>query len=159
MRYKELFKPMNFDPCNRLLKIQESIRSLTPKMEAHLCMCRFILSHSSTLPRTWNVTSMLHFWPTPLQALALVVSPKLKLRQWLWPIKKLFFKIVVCVCSVFLWAWLLSNLTLCLLGRFFKQPFKVPCGLVFCCYALVVAFKVFKEPLKVPCGLAFLCYA
>jgi len=29
----------------------------------------------------WNVTPGLHSWPAPLQALALVVSPKLGLRQ------------------------------------------------------------------------------
>ncbi len=36
--YKELFNPMNFDPCNHLLKVWESI-------EIHLGVWRFIPSH------------------------------------------------------------------------------------------------------------------
>jgi hypothetical protein len=51
--YKELPNSMVFDPCSRSLKIQESIRILTPKMRAHLGMGVgvgvFILSHSPTL--------------------------------------------------------------------------------------------------------------
>jgi hypothetical protein len=34
--YKGLFNPMGFDPCNRSLKIWESIGTLTPKVGAHL---------------------------------------------------------------------------------------------------------------------------
>ncbi len=34
--YKELFNSMSFDPYNRLLKIQESIETPTPKVRAHL---------------------------------------------------------------------------------------------------------------------------
>jgi len=30
--YKEFFNPMGFDPCNRFLKIQESIETPTPKI-------------------------------------------------------------------------------------------------------------------------------
>jgi hypothetical protein len=73
--YKESFNPMNFDPCNRLLKIWESIG-------IHLGVWGFILSHFPTLLRTWNVTPGLHFSPAPLQALALVVSPRLGLRHY-----------------------------------------------------------------------------
>jgi hypothetical protein len=47
--YKELFKPMNFDPYNRPLNIQESIETPIPKVGAHLGMCEFIPSHSPTL--------------------------------------------------------------------------------------------------------------
>ncbi len=45
--YKELHNPMGFDPFNRSLKIQESIRIPTPKLGAHLGVWRFIpsLSH------------------------------------------------------------------------------------------------------------------
>jgi hypothetical protein len=50
-------------------------------MEAHLGVCEFIPSHFHTLPGTWNVTPRLHFWPSPLQALVLVASPRLRLRQ------------------------------------------------------------------------------
>jgi hypothetical protein len=31
--YNEIFNPMGFDPCNRSLKIQESIGTLIPKVE------------------------------------------------------------------------------------------------------------------------------
>ncbi len=48
---KICFNPINFDPCNRSLKIQESIKTLTPKVGAHLGMWKFIPSHSPTLPR------------------------------------------------------------------------------------------------------------
>jgi hypothetical protein len=77
----ELFNPMNFDPWNRPLKIQKSIGSLTPKVRTHLWMCGFIPSHSPILLKAWNVIHGLHSCPTPLQALALVTSPKLRLRQ------------------------------------------------------------------------------
>jgi len=81
--YKKTFNPMNFDPYNCPLKIQKSIETPIPKVEVHLGMWGFIVSHSSTLPRTWNVTLELHSWPTPSQALTLVVNPKLGLWQWL----------------------------------------------------------------------------
>ncbi len=44
--YKELFKPMGFDPCNRALKIWESIGTPTPTMGVHLRVWGFIPSHS-----------------------------------------------------------------------------------------------------------------
>jgi hypothetical protein len=34
--YKKNFNPMSFYPCNRLIKIQQSIGTLTPKMGNHL---------------------------------------------------------------------------------------------------------------------------
>ncbi len=57
--YKELFNSMNFDPCNYLLKIRESIGTSTPKMGAHLGVWGFIRSHFPALPRAWNVTPKL----------------------------------------------------------------------------------------------------
>jgi hypothetical protein len=42
---------MNFDPCNRPLKIQEFTGTLTPKMGAHLEVWGFIPSHSFALPK------------------------------------------------------------------------------------------------------------
>jgi len=39
---------MSFDPCNHPLKIQESIKTPTPKMVAHLGVCE----HSLTLSYT-----------------------------------------------------------------------------------------------------------
>jgi hypothetical protein len=106
--YKELFNPMGFDPCNHFLKIQESIKTPTPKVGAHLGVWGFIPSHSPTFPGAWNVTPGLPSWRTPLQALALVVSPRLRLWQPLCeptflPLKPPKFKIrkVWCSCSYF----------------------------------------------------------
>ncbi len=84
--YKELFNSMGFDPCIRSMKIWESLRTLISKMGAHLGVWGFIHSHSPTLSRAWNVTPALHIWLAPLQALALVVSPRLGLRQILFVI-------------------------------------------------------------------------
>jgi hypothetical protein len=54
--YKKIFNPMSLDPCNCLLKIRESIGTLTPKVETHLGMWGFIPSHSFAFPGAWNVT-------------------------------------------------------------------------------------------------------
>jgi len=54
--YNEIFNPMSFDPCNHLLKIQESIRTPSPKMGAHLGVWGFIPSHFPALLGAWNVT-------------------------------------------------------------------------------------------------------
>jgi hypothetical protein len=64
--YHEFFNAMSFDPCKYLLKIWESIRTLSPKVGAHLGVWGFLLSHFPTLLGTWNVIPMLHFWPAPL---------------------------------------------------------------------------------------------
>jgi hypothetical protein len=80
--YMELFNPMNFDPCNRPLKIWESIETPTPKTGTHLGVWGFIPSHFPTLLGTWNVTFRLHSWPAPLQALSLVTSPRLGLQHY-----------------------------------------------------------------------------
>jgi len=77
---KEFFNPMSFNLCNCPLKIWKFTRTLIPKVGAHLGVFGFIPLHSPTFPRAQNVTYKLHFWPTPLQALALVVN----LRLWLW---------------------------------------------------------------------------
>jgi hypothetical protein len=61
---------MGFDPCNCFLQIQESNGIPTPKMRAHLGMRVFIL--------TLHTPS----WPTPLQAFALVLSPRPGLRHY-----------------------------------------------------------------------------
>ncbi len=79
--YKEHFNPMGFVPCHRSLKIQESIGTSTPKMGAHLGMWVFIPSHSPTLLGAWDVILKLPSWLPPLQALALVTSPRLGLWQ------------------------------------------------------------------------------
>ncbi len=54
----------------------------TPKVGAHSRVWRFIPSHFFTFLRTWNVTIGLHIWPAPLQALALVTSPRVGLQQF-----------------------------------------------------------------------------
>jgi hypothetical protein len=81
--YNELLNPMSFDPCNRPLKIRESIETPTFKVGAHLGVCGFISSRTPTLPGTWNAIPMIHSWPTPLQALALVISPRLGLQHFM----------------------------------------------------------------------------
>jgi hypothetical protein len=80
---------MSFDPNNCLLKIWESIRTPTLKMGVHLGVWGFIPSHSLTLLGAWNVTPELHSWPAPLQALALIVNPRLGLwhKQCKWLVK------------------------------------------------------------------------
>ncbi len=78
--YKECFNPMGFDPCNHYMKIWESIGTPTPKVGVHLGMWRFIPSHSCT-PRSMKCDPQAHSWLTPLQALALVTSPRLGLQE------------------------------------------------------------------------------
>jgi len=80
--YKELFTPMSWNLWSRSLKIRESIGTPTPKVGAHLRVWKFIPSYSPTLLRTWHVTLGLPSWLAPLQALALVVSPRLGLRHY-----------------------------------------------------------------------------
>jgi hypothetical protein len=80
-RYKEIFNIIKFDPYIRPLNFLESIKTPIPKMEAHLGVWGFIPSHFPTLSKVWNVDPVLHSWPAPLQALTLVVSPRLRLRH------------------------------------------------------------------------------
>jgi len=61
--YKELFNPMSFDPCNRLLKVWESIVIPTPKVGVHLKVWGFNPSHSFALPGAWYVTPGLTLGP------------------------------------------------------------------------------------------------
>jgi len=89
--YRELFNPMGFDPCNRSLKIWESIGTLTPKVGAHLGVWGFIPSQSPTFLRAWDVTPGLPSWFAPLQTLILVASPKLGL----WHQLLLFFIVLL----------------------------------------------------------------
>ncbi len=66
------------------LKVRESIGTPTPKMGAHLGMWGLIPSHFPTPPGAQDVTLELPSWPAPLQALALVVNPRLGLWPGLW---------------------------------------------------------------------------
>jgi hypothetical protein len=64
--YKELFHPMSFDAWNCFLKIQDSVRTPTPKVGVHLGVCGLIPSHSLTL---WEckydywITFLAHTFP------------------------------------------------------------------------------------------------
>jgi hypothetical protein len=68
-------------------------RGPTLKMRVHLGVWGFIPSHSFALLGAWNVTLKLAPWPTPLQALALVASPRLGLRH----ISFVNFPIMLCM--------------------------------------------------------------
>jgi len=78
--YNEHFNPMNFDLCNHSLKIWEYIGTPTPKVGS-TWECGFIPSHPPTLPGAKNVTPGPHSRPTLLQALTLIMSPRLGSRQ------------------------------------------------------------------------------
>ncbi len=54
--YKKLFNLMTFGPCNRPLKIWESIGIPILKVGVQLGVWGFILSHFLALSGTWNVT-------------------------------------------------------------------------------------------------------
>jgi hypothetical protein len=75
---------MSFDPCDRFLRIWKSTETPTPKVEALLEVWGFIPSHFLTLSGACGVIPRLPSWPTTLQALALVVSPRLKLWQFVF---------------------------------------------------------------------------
>jgi hypothetical protein len=79
--YKELLNPMGFDPWNHSLKIWKSIRTPTLKVGVPLGVWGFIPSCFLTFPGAWDVTHGLPFWPAPLQAFTLIVSPRLGLWQ------------------------------------------------------------------------------
>jgi hypothetical protein len=79
--YKKLFELMSFYPCDRALKIQESIRIRTPNMEfTWKCEGSFLdtLWHSQE-HEMW--LSGFPFGRQPCNPLALVASPKVGLRQ------------------------------------------------------------------------------
>jgi hypothetical protein len=69
---------MSFDPYNHLLKIWKSIGTPTSKVGAHLGV--HSLTFSCTLG-SMKCDSRAPSWLAPLQALALVASPRLRLRH------------------------------------------------------------------------------
>jgi hypothetical protein len=79
--YKVILNPLSFGPCNHPLKIRKSIGTPTPKVETPLRVWRFIPSHSLPLLGAYGVIPGLPSWLATLQALALVVSPRLGLWQ------------------------------------------------------------------------------
>jgi hypothetical protein len=79
--YKKIFNITHLYPWNHFLKIGCPLKLQLPKWEfTWEWECSF--SHTLNLPGTWNVSFELHSWFTPLQALALVVSPRLGLQHW-----------------------------------------------------------------------------
>jgi hypothetical protein len=72
---------MSFDPYNCTLKIQESFWDSNSQHWSSLVSVRI---HSLTLfafPEACDVTFESSSWPTTLQPLVLIVSPRLGLRQ------------------------------------------------------------------------------
>jgi hypothetical protein len=67
---------MYFDPYNRSLKIQESIKTLTPKMGAHLGMQRFI--KFSYIPRSMRCDSWASLLACILASPCLGCEPKVR---------------------------------------------------------------------------------
>ncbi len=72
---------MGFDPYSCSVNIREFIGTPTPKVGVPLGVGGFVPSHSLALPGACGMIPRLPSWPTTLQALALVVSPKLGLRH------------------------------------------------------------------------------
>jgi hypothetical protein len=73
--YKEIFDSMGFDPCNRSLKIWESIGSPTPKVGIHLGVWGFIPSFSHT-PRNMKCDSRTSHLVRTFVSLCLGCEPK-----------------------------------------------------------------------------------
>ncbi len=78
--YNEIFNTMNFDLCNHPLKIWDSNSQTGSSLGS-------VGVHSLTLSYTFGsmkYDSRAHSWTAPLQALALVTSPRLGLRHLLF---------------------------------------------------------------------------
>jgi hypothetical protein len=80
-KHKELFNPMVLTLAIVLWKFKSPSGLQLPKWELILGVWGFIPSHSPTFSGAWNVTPMLHSWPIPSQTLALIMSPRLRLRH------------------------------------------------------------------------------
>jgi hypothetical protein len=72
---------MGFAPCNHILKIRESIWDFNSHNGSSLGRVKVHSLTLFTLPKACDVTPGSAFWPTTLQPLALVASPRLGLRQ------------------------------------------------------------------------------
>jgi hypothetical protein len=79
--YKECHKPLSFDPSNRSLKFRKSTGTSSPKVGVALGVWGFTPSHFPTLPEICAMILGLPFDPHLCNPFALVVSPKLRLRQ------------------------------------------------------------------------------
>ncbi len=82
---------MIFDPCNHFLKIWDSIWDSNSQDENSFGSVKVhSLTLFCTLLGTCDVTPGFPFWPTTLQALALVASPRLKLRHHVISMQSIF---------------------------------------------------------------------
>jgi len=82
--YKELLKPLGFDPCNHSLNIRKSTETLTPKVGVHLGVWGFfphILFHSRGTRMRLPSLDLARTLASPF---ALVASPRLGLWQVGW---------------------------------------------------------------------------
>jgi hypothetical protein len=79
--YKKIFEAMNFDPCNRALKIRESICDSNSQNGSSLRSVRVHSLTLFTLPGACEVTPGSPSWPATFQPFALVASPRLGLRH------------------------------------------------------------------------------
>jgi len=79
--YKELHKPLSFDPSNRSLKFRKSTGIPFPKVRVALGVWGFTPSHFLTLSRVCDVTPRLPLGLHLYNPFALVVSPKLGLQH------------------------------------------------------------------------------
>jgi hypothetical protein len=103
--YKECLNPMSFDPCNRFLKIWESIGTPIPKVRVPLEMWGFIPSHSFCTLESMKCASRASLLARTLASPCLGRSPRLGLRQnhaQLW-----FVLINIIIVNVFSWVVLL----------------------------------------------------
>ncbi len=71
--FKKIFNPISFGPWNTFLKTWNSIGIPTPKMWESIW--KFMGSFIHILESA-NVIPMLHSWPTPFHAFALVINPR-----------------------------------------------------------------------------------
>jgi hypothetical protein len=78
---------MGFDPCNRPLKIRESIRTLTLKVGTHLGVWRFIPSHSSPTPESMKYDSWASLLARTFTSPCLGQEPKVRVVTY-WTMKK-----------------------------------------------------------------------
>jgi hypothetical protein len=79
--YKKLFKARSFDPCNRALKIWESIQDSNSQHGSSFGHVRVHALTLFALPGACEVTPESPSWSATLPHLALVASPKLGLWQ------------------------------------------------------------------------------
>ncbi len=98
--YKDLFKPLSFDPWNCPLKIQESTRTPSPKMEVVLGVWGFIPSHFPTLPGTCGVTPRLLLDPQPCKPFCLGREPKARIATFMLVIPQLVIFMLVIIMLV-----------------------------------------------------------